>query len=51
MGLGALPLGMRLTRLVVLGVVAGIGCTMALFVAQPAFVDQQLLAAEKIGAC
>ena len=49
LGLGALPLGMRPKHLLVLGVVAGIGFTMALFVAQLAFADPQLLAAAKIG--
>jgi NhaA family Na+:H+ antiporter len=38
-----------LQHLVVLGVVAGIGFTMALFVAQLAFVDPRLLAAAKLG--
>lgn len=47
--LGALPLGIGVRHLVVLGVVAGIGFTMALFVAQLAFADAQLLAAAKIG--
>jgi Na+:H+ antiporter, NhaA family len=48
--LGTLPLGMRLRHLVVLGVVAGVGFTMALFVAQLAFSEQRsLLAAAKLG--
>jgi NhaA family Na+:H+ antiporter len=47
--LGVLPRGLHLRHLIVLGLVAGIGFTMALFVAQLAFVDLQLLAAAKIG--
>jgi NhaA family Na+:H+ antiporter len=49
LGIGTLPAGLRLQHLVVLGVVAGIGFTMALFVAQLAFVDPRLLAAAKLG--
>lgn len=49
LGLGALPLGITLRHLLVLGVVAGIGFTMALFVAQLAFVDPALLAGAKLG--
>jgi NhaA family Na+:H+ antiporter len=49
LGIGVLPRGMSLRHLVVLGLVAGIGFTMALFVAQLAFVEPQLLAAAKIG--
>jgi NhaA family Na+:H+ antiporter len=48
-GIGTLPVGMSLRHLVVLGVVAGVGFTMALFIAQLAFVDATLLAAAKIG--
>ncbi|MDI1435773.1 Na+/H+ antiporter NhaA [Polyangium sorediatum] len=44
-----LPRGMRLRHLVVLGVVAGVGFTMALFIAQLAFEDASLLAAAKLG--
>jgi NhaA family Na+:H+ antiporter len=44
-----LPQGLRLRHLVVLGVTAGIGFTMALFIAQLAFADSQLLAAAKLG--
>jgi len=49
LGIGTLPVGMTMRHLVVLGVVAGIGFTMALFVAQLAFTDARLLAAAKIG--
>jgi Na+:H+ antiporter, NhaA family len=47
--LGALPAGMTLRHLVVLGAVAGVGFTMALFIAQLAFTDARLLAAAKLG--
>ncbi|UQA58551.1 Na+/H+ antiporter NhaA [Polyangium aurulentum] len=47
--LGTLPLGMGLRHLVVLGVVAGVGFTMALFIAQLGFSDASLLAAAKLG--
>jgi len=47
--LGSLPAGLTHRHLLVLGVVAGIGFTMALFVAQLAFADARLLAAAKIG--
>lgn len=47
--LGVLPRGLSLRNLVVLGVVSGIGFTMALFVAELAFVDQRLLNAAKMG--
>jgi len=40
---------MTLRHLVVLGVVAGVGFTMALFIAQLAFTDPRLLAAAKLG--
>jgi NhaA family Na+:H+ antiporter len=40
---------MTLRHLVVLGVVAGVGFTMALFIAQLAFTDARLLAAAKLG--
>ena len=46
---GVLPVGLSLRHLVVLGVVAGVGFTMALFVAQLAFTDARLLAAAKVG--
>jgi NhaA family Na+:H+ antiporter len=48
-GLGALPLGLGKRHVVVLGLVAGVGFTMALFVAQLAFTDAHLLAAAKLG--
>jgi NhaA family Na+:H+ antiporter len=44
-----LPLGLSLRHLVVLGVVAGVGFTMALFIAQLAFNDAVQLAAAKLG--
>jgi NhaA family Na+:H+ antiporter len=47
--IGALPAGMTFRHLVVLGVVAGVGFTMALFIAQLAFTDPRLLAAAKLG--
>lgn len=47
--LGVLPLGIGYWHLAVLGVVAGIGFTMALFIAQLAFSDASLLAAAKLG--
>lgn len=49
LGLGALPKGLTARHLVVLGVVAGVGFTMALFIAQLAFTDARLLAAAKLG--
>jgi len=49
LGLGTLPTGMSLRHVLVLGVVAGIGFTMALFIAQLAFIDPGLLAAAKLG--
>ena len=49
LGIGKLPVGMGVRHLVVLGVVAGVGFTMALFVAQLAFADAALLAAAKVG--
>lgn len=44
-----LPLGITLRHLTVLGMVAGIGFTMALFIAQLAFTDAHLLGAAKLG--
>jgi NhaA family Na+:H+ antiporter len=49
LGISRLPVGVTTAHLVVLGVVAGVGFTMALFIAQLAFVDQRLLAAAKMG--
>jgi NhaA family Na+:H+ antiporter len=48
-GIGELPRGLGLSHLLVLGVVAGIGFTMALFIAQLAFSDPALLGAAKLG--
>jgi len=47
--IGTLPIGVGYRHLLVLGVVAGIGFTMALFIAQLAFADDGLLAAAKLG--
>ncbi len=44
-----LPAGITVRHLVVLGMVAGVGFTMSIFVAQLAFASPQLLAAAKIG--
>ncbi len=44
-----LPTGVTLRHLIVLGTVAGVGFTMALFIAQLAFADVRLLAAAKLG--
>ncbi|HEX5064911.1 MAG TPA: Na+/H+ antiporter NhaA [Myxococcota bacterium] len=49
LGLGALPAGLSFRHLLVLGLVAGVGFTMALFVAHLAFADAELLASAKIG--
>jgi Na+:H+ antiporter, NhaA family len=49
LGIGSLPLGLNRRHLLVLGVVAGVGFTMALFVAQLAFTELRLLAAAKLG--
>lgn len=49
LGIGRLPVGIALWHIVVLGVVAGVGFTMALFIAQLAFPQQALLAAAKLG--
>jgi NhaA family Na+:H+ antiporter len=49
LGIGALPRGLTRKHLVVLGAVAGVGFTMALFIAQLAFAHPQLLAAAKLG--
>lgn len=47
--LATLPTGLTFRHLVVLGVVAGVGFTMSLFIAQLAFTDVRLLAAAKLG--
>lgn len=47
--IGTLPAGIGVRHLVVLGVVAGVGFTMALFIAQLAFTDSGLLAGAKLG--
>ena len=49
LGLGTLPRGLTVRHVIVLGVVAGIGFTMALFIAQLAFSDARLLIAAKLG--
>ena len=49
LGLGTLPAGIGARHLVVLGIVAGVGFTMALFIAQLAFSDVDLLRAAKLG--
>jgi NhaA family Na+:H+ antiporter len=47
--LAVLPTGLTRRHVLVLGVVAGIGFTMSLFLAQLAFEDEALLAAAKLG--
>ncbi len=47
--IGVLPAGLGLRHLLVLGVVAGVGFTMSLFIAKLAFVEPELLAAAKFG--
>jgi len=47
--IGVLPRGVTFRHLLVLGAVAGIGFTMALFIAQLAFTDARSLAAGKVG--
>jgi NhaA family Na+:H+ antiporter len=49
LGVAELPRGLGRRHLFVLGVVAGIGFTMSLFIAQLAFRDAELLAAAKLG--
>lgn len=49
LGVATLPRGIGLRQLAVLGVVAGIGFTMALFIAQLAFTDPARLGAAKLG--
>ena len=47
--LAMLPDGLTMRHLLVLGMVAGIGFTMSLFLAQLAFEDEKLLSAAKLG--
>lgn len=49
LGIGALPRGLGFRHLLVLGIVAGVGFTMALFIAQLAFSSEVLLASAKVG--
>lgn len=49
LGIAQLPVGLSSRHLLVLGTVAGVGFTMALFVAQLAFADPGLLGAAKLG--
>jgi Na+:H+ antiporter, NhaA family len=49
LGVACLPRGLTARHVLVLGVVAGIGFTMALFIAQLAFADPAMLGAAKIG--
>ncbi len=49
LGLARLPTGVTARHLVVVGTVAGVGFTMALFIAQLAFESPALLAAAKVG--
>jgi NhaA family Na+:H+ antiporter len=49
LGISKLPSGVSTRHIVVLGTVAGVGFTMALFVAQLAFEDAALLGAAKLG--
>lgn len=48
-GLSNRPAGLALRHLIIVGLVAGIGFTMSLFVAQLAFNDESLLNAAKLG--
>jgi NhaA family Na+:H+ antiporter len=48
-GVATLPAGIGMRHLVVLGLVAGVGFTMALFIAQLAFADAGYLAGAKLG--
>ena len=47
-GVAALPRGLGFTHVAVVGVVAGIGFTMAIFIAQLAFTNPELLATAKL---
>jgi NhaA family Na+:H+ antiporter len=48
-GVAQLPVGIGVREVLVLGVVAGVGFTMSLFIAQLAFVDPSMLAGAKVG--
>lgn len=48
-GVASLPAGLDYRHLAVLGIVAGIGFTMSLFIAMLAFTDANLLASAKLG--
>jgi NhaA family Na+:H+ antiporter len=50
LGIATLPAGVTFRHLAVLGLVAGVGFTMALFIAQLAFTQPHLLDAAKLGA-
>jgi NhaA family Na+:H+ antiporter len=47
-GIATLPRGLRFLHVAVVGVVAGIGFTMSIFIAQLAFTDPELLATAKL---
>ena len=49
LGIARLPAGLTTRHLLVLGTVAGVGFTMALFIAQLAFAEPMLLGAGKVG--
>lgn len=49
LGIGRLPAGVGFRHLAILGMVAGVGFTMSIFIAQLAFEDAQLLVAAKLG--
>jgi NhaA family Na+:H+ antiporter len=49
LGLAKLPRGIGFRHVVLLGLVAGVGFTMALFIAKLAFADESLLEAAKLG--
>lgn len=49
LGVASLPRGLGHRHLLVLGLVGGVGFTMALFVAQLAFVDAKILSSVKLG--
>jgi len=49
LGIAKLPQGMTMSHILVLGMVSGVGFTMALFIAPLAFSDAALLSAAKLG--